>query len=122
MNILDYVAIRVRCAVCSSEYSVPASVVLAGQQAISHGCPGCSDYECEARFVATLVESQVLKDLQAAWAVLEENVAALGGAGVTLVAVPTAAPATREDQTERARGALAQRGRGDIVKQERSRT
>ena len=56
MDILDHVAIRVRCGVCSSEYSVPASVVLEGQLATASGCPGCSDYECEARFVATLAD------------------------------------------------------------------
>lgn len=57
MNILDQVDVRVRCGVCAGEYAVPASVVLEGQQAIAPGCPGCSDYDCEARFVATLVDT-----------------------------------------------------------------
>lgn len=88
MNILDQVAIRVRCGVCSGEYDVPASVVVEGQQAILHGCPGCSDYECEARFVASLADSQALSALQTAWAAFEASVTAHGGAGIILVGLP----------------------------------
>jgi hypothetical protein len=106
MNILDHVAIRVRCAVCSGEYCVPASVVLQGQEAIAPGCPGCSDYECEARFVATLADPQALAALQAAWAAFEGSVTSHGGVGATLVAVPAVTP-TRDEAVERIRRARA---------------
>lgn len=109
MNILDHVAIRVRWGVCSSEYSVPASVVLEGQRAIAPGCPGCFDYdyECEAQFVATLVDPQTLAALQVAWAAFEASVTSHGGVGVTLVAVPAAARPALEEATERIRAVKA---------------
>ena len=107
MNILDHVAIRIRCGVCSGEYSVPASVVLEGQQAIAPGCPGCSDYECEARFVATLVDPQALAALQAAWATFEASATSQGAVGVTLAAVPAAARPALEEATERIRAVRA---------------
>ena len=103
MNILDHVAIRIRCGVCSGEYSVPASVVLEGQRAIAPGCPGCSDYECEARFVATLADPQALAALQAAWATFEASATSLGAVGVTLAAVPAVARPTLEEAAERTR-------------------
>lgn len=107
MNILDHVAIRVRCGVCSGEYSVPASVVLEGQRAIAPGCPGCSDYECEARFVATLVDPQALVALQAAWATFEASATSQGAVSVTLAAVPAAARPALEEATERIRAVRA---------------
>lgn len=97
MSILDHVAIQVPCNLCSDEYQVPASVVLAGQQAIAPGCPGCSDYECESRFVAKLVDPRALAALQAAWEAFEASVIACGATGVTLVAVPLTAHPTLEE-------------------------
>ena len=107
MSILDHVAIRVRCGACSGEYDVPASVVLQGQQAIAPGCPGCSDYECEARFVATLADQQALAALEAAWAAFEASVASHGGLGARLVAVPAVTRPTHAEATETARRAKA---------------
>ncbi|HUJ29220.1 MAG TPA: hypothetical protein VLW85_24540 [Myxococcales bacterium] len=101
MSILDHVAIRVPCPVCSGEYDVPASVVLDGQKAIAPGCPGCSDYECEPRFVATLVDPQALAVLEAAWARFEASVVSHGGSGVALVAVPTTARPNPDDASAR---------------------
>ncbi len=102
MNILDHVAISVPCPSCSGEFNVPASVVLYGQSATTPVCPGCSDYECESRFVATLVEPQALAELEAAWASFEASVTSHGGAGVTLVNVPIAAGPSLEQASARA--------------------
>ncbi len=101
MNILDHVAIRVPCSVCSEEFTVPASVILEGEEAIVHGCPGCSDYECEARFVASLADQQAVEDLEAAWERFEASVRAHGAAGALLVGVPTTVAQTRDDRVWR---------------------
>ncbi len=88
MNILDHVAITVPCGVCGGEYDVPASVVAVGQNAIAPACPGCSDYECESRFVAGLVDRRALANLQAAWERFEASARSHGGCRVKLVALP----------------------------------
>jgi hypothetical protein len=101
MNILDHVAIRVPCNVCSGELNVPASVVLEGLETMTPDCPGSSDYECESRFVATLADAQALKALQAAWAGFEASVRSHGGAGVMLVGLPIAPGPTLPGASER---------------------
>lgn len=101
MSILDHVAITVPCGACGGEFNVPASVVAAGQKAIAPRCPGCSDYECEARFVAGLVDPRALEDLQAAWARFEASATSHGGRSVVLVSVPLAAPPQLEEARER---------------------
>lgn len=114
VQILDHVAITVSCSTCSAEYGVPASVVLEGQRAIAPGCPGCSDYECEARYVATLVDPQALAALEAAWAAFEASVTSHGGVGATLVALPTVTRPTPDEAAEGARRAKAvQRWEGE---------
>ena len=107
MNILDHVAITVPCNLCSDEYNVPASVVFEGQRVIAGGCPGCSDYECEPRFVATLVDPQALAALEAAWARFEASVIAHGGAGAVLVALPAVVRSKLEEVTDKIYGAKA---------------
>ncbi len=101
MSILDHLAITVPCGVCGGDFNVPVSVVAVGQEAIAPRCPGCSDYECEARFVAGLVDRRALADLQAAWDQFEANATSHGGRGVVLVAVPAVPPLGLDDARER---------------------
>ena len=86
---------------------MPASVVLEGQKAIAPGCPGCSDSECEPRFVSGLADPQALAAPQAAWSSFEASVTSHGGAGVALVAAPDPGFVDARQATRRAEAGAA---------------
>jgi hypothetical protein len=94
-DLLSAIEIEVACNICNATYTVPASIVRESQRLLAEGCTGESLYECDASFLATLVEPAAIADLERAWASFQQNATAHGGMRVAVVA-NAASPRARD--------------------------
>ena len=91
-DLLARINVEVACSTCHSSYEVPAAVIRESQRVLAEGCSGTSLFECEASFYASLVEPQVIADLERAWTSFQRSATTHGG-----IAVALASSAIRED-------------------------
>jgi hypothetical protein len=70
---LSHVEVEVACNICGDSYSVSGSTIRESQRLLAQGCTGTSLFECDAAFYATLLEPEVIAELERAWARLETD-------------------------------------------------
>jgi len=79
MDILEAVAVAIRCSACSGEYEVPLKQVLLSHQMLHDGCPVSDERECPPLPWSHLADEQLVRDFQNIWSRLEERVSKAGG-------------------------------------------
>lgn len=79
MDILEAVAVNVRCNSCMSEYQVPLRQALLSHQMLHAGCPVSDERECPPLFWSHLLDEQLIRDFQSIWDRLEKQAAKAGG-------------------------------------------
>jgi len=93
MNVLDTFALEIDCPQCGGAYRVPLRNIALSQNMMAHqGCPVHDERECPPAFDATLLDKQLLQDLQALWGRLDEQ-SRRAGARLVIESAPDAAPA-----------------------------
>lgn len=93
MDILSFVAIRLRCLSCGEAYSVPLSDVLTSHQILHEGCPVNYETECPPLFQSRLASRSAVENLARAWRRLAVRAQKDGGE-LVLTAPNDVAPAT----------------------------
>jgi hypothetical protein len=79
MDILDAVAVSIRCGACSGEYQVPLKQVLLSHQMLHDGCPVSDERECPPLHWSRLVDEQLVREFQNVWSRVEERARNAGG-------------------------------------------
>lgn len=79
MDILDAVAVSIRCNACSGEYQVPLKQALLSHQMLHDGCPVSDERECPPLHRSHLVDEQLVREFQNIWSRLEEGARKAGG-------------------------------------------
>lgn len=79
MDILDAAAIEIPCKVCGGRYEVPLKQILLSQEMLHEGCPVQTVEECPPLSYSSLVDQEVIKELQKVWERLEEEARGAGG-------------------------------------------
>lgn len=80
MDILEAIAVELRCGACGGRYEVALKHVLLSQHMLHEGCPVPTHFttECAPIFYADLLDRELLEELQQTWRRLEEKVRATG--------------------------------------------
>ncbi len=97
MDILNSIAIRIRCPNCGGTYLVPLSDVLLSHELLHQGCPVAEETECPPLFQSRLVPRPAIAALDRAWRVIDDRVRKNGGQLVWIGSIPS--DATRIDLT-----------------------
>lgn len=84
-DLLSRVEVVVCCNICQASYAIPGSMIRESQRLLAEGCTGTSLFECDASFYATLIEPEVIANLERAWASFQQSATSHGGIGVALV-------------------------------------
>ncbi len=84
-DLLSHVEVEVNCSTCQTSYSIPGALIRDSQRLLAAGCTGTSLFECDASFYATLIEPEVIANLERAWASFQQSATSHGGIGVALV-------------------------------------
>lgn len=79
MDILEAVAVVIRCSACSGEYQVPLKQILLSHQMLHEGCPVSDERECPPPYWSHLVDEQLVREFQNIWSQLEEKARKAGG-------------------------------------------
>lgn len=79
MDILNEVAVNIRCNACSGEYLLPLKQALLSHQMLHDGCPVTDERECPPLQWSHLAGEQLLREFQNVWSRLEEQVRGVGG-------------------------------------------
>jgi len=81
MDILEVVAIELRCVSCGALYEITLRQVLVSEQMLHEGCPVPNQYtnECPPLYYANLVEPGLILELERIWFRLEERAPETGG-------------------------------------------
>jgi hypothetical protein len=79
MNIVDHVAVRLRCNQCGQTYEVPVRDVLLSHTMVRCGCPVSQETECPPVFQIRLFDPTPIKELSSAWDQLAMRAKADGG-------------------------------------------
>lgn len=81
MDILEAVAIELRCVACGAHYEITLRQVLISEQMLHEGCPVPIQYtnECTPLYYAGLVGRGLILEFEQAWLRLEERAPAAGG-------------------------------------------
>ena len=79
MDILDAVAVSIRCNACSDEYQVPLKQILLSHQMLHEDCPVSDERECPPLHWSQLVDEQLVREFQNIWSRLEEGARKAGG-------------------------------------------
>ena len=79
MDILNSIAIRIRCLNCGGAYLVPLSDVLLSHQLLHQGCPVAQETECPPPFQARLAPEAAIEALDCAWRELDDRIHGNGG-------------------------------------------
>lgn len=81
MDILDAVAIELRCVACGEPYEIALRQVLDSEQMLHEGCPVPMQYtnECPPLYYADLLGRSAILELEGIWRRLEESAHAAGG-------------------------------------------
>ena len=88
-DLLSHVEVEVGCNTCQTSYSVPGALIRDSQRILAAGCTGTSLFECDASYYATLIEPEVIANLERAWASFQQSATSHGGIGVALVCSET---------------------------------
>lgn len=79
MDILEKLAIEIPCSACGGRYEVTLKQILLSQKMLHEGCPVQVVEECPPLAYSGLVDHEVIQELQAVWARLEEKARGVGG-------------------------------------------
>ena len=79
MDILEAVAVAIRCNACSGEYQVPLKQVLLSHQMLHDGCLVSDERECPPLHWSHIVDEQLVCEFQNIWSRLEEGARQAGG-------------------------------------------
>ncbi len=79
MDILEKLAIEIPCSACGGRYDVTLKQILLSQQMLHEGCPIQVVDECPPLAYSGLVDRDVIQELQAVWARLEDQARGAGG-------------------------------------------
>jgi len=79
MDILERLAIEIPCSACGGRYEVTLKQVLLSQEMLHDGCPVQRVDECPPLAYSGLIEPEIIQELQAVWARLEEKAHGAGG-------------------------------------------
>ncbi len=79
MDILEKLAIEIPCSACGGRYDVTLNQILLSQQMLHEGCPIQVVDECPPLAYSGLVDRDVIQELQAVWARLEDQARGAGG-------------------------------------------
>jgi hypothetical protein len=81
MDILEAIAIDLRCASCGARYKIPLRQVLISEQMLHEGCPVPMQFtnECSPLYYAHLVERNLILELERIWLRLKERSSEVGG-------------------------------------------
>src|ERR1051326_648305 len=79
MDILNSIAIRVRCLNCGGSYLVPLRDVLLSHELLHQGCPVAEETECPPLFQSRLAPRTEIEALDRAWRTVEDRARMDGG-------------------------------------------
>ncbi len=79
MEIVNSIAIRIRCPKCNEPYIVPLRDVLLSHETLHQGCPVAEETECPPLFQARLAPRQEIEALDRAWRAIEDRARMNGG-------------------------------------------
>jgi len=80
VDILTAIAIELPCNVCGRRYEVTLAQVLLSKDTLLHeGCQVRRESECPPLAYATLLERELIENLEATWQRLEQGARAVGG-------------------------------------------
>jgi hypothetical protein len=79
MDILEAVAIEMRCQACGGRYEIPLKQILLSDEMLHEGCPVQVVEECPPLSFSGLMNEETIKELQIVWARLEEQARGAGG-------------------------------------------
>lgn len=81
MDILEAVAIELRCVACGAHYEITLRQVLISEQMLHEGCPVPLQFtnECSPLYYADLVGRDLILELERIWPRLEEHTQKSGG-------------------------------------------
>ncbi len=94
MDILNSIAIRIRCLSCGGAYLVPLSDVLLSHQLLHQGCPVAQETECPPPFQARLAARSEIEALERSWQTIEKRARMDGGELVWIGSTQSDANAT----------------------------
>lgn len=100
MNVVDLVRIELPCPSCGQRYPLSLSQVLIAQEMAHDGCSARGEDECPQDFLAPMLDHDAILTLREAWAMLEDQATAIGGA---LVLGSETAPLRPGSAAERSR-------------------
>lgn len=79
MDILNSIAIRIRCPRCNGTYMVPLRDVLLSHELLHQGCPVAEETECPPLFQARLAPRPDIEALDRAWREIDDRIRGNGG-------------------------------------------
>lgn len=79
MEILEAVAIEIPCSACGGRYEVTLKQIMLSHEMLHEGCPVQAETECPPLACSGLVDQEIVQELQAVWARLEEKAHGAGG-------------------------------------------
>jgi hypothetical protein len=79
MDILEAIAVNLRCNSCTGEYQVSLKQALLSHEMLHAGCPVSDERECPPLFWSHLIDEQLIREFQSTWSRLEEKARKAGG-------------------------------------------
>ncbi len=89
MDILNSIAIRIRCLNCGGAYLVPLNDVLLSDKLLHQGCPVAEETECPPLFQSRLAPRAAIEALDRAWQIIDDRVRKNGGELVWIGSTPS---------------------------------